>query len=152
MCTDTPTLLMIKFQSFQEGKNLCVSWPCHRRWCLLIFIIFRYYKMWYNTEEKCMGHLHICLYKSEIVASKRVYNWLNRSHANNLKFLFFQQPDSCFIDGVCYRRGDQSSTEQVCDPSLSRNDWSVVKTVKGILSLRQKLLSGGGGGRTMSRI
>ncbi|XP_056012794.1 von Willebrand factor D and EGF domain-containing protein-like [Ostrea edulis] len=43
-----------------------------------------------------------------------------------------QNPDSCFIDGVCYRRGDQSSTEQVCDPSLSRNDWSVVKTVKEI--------------------
>nr|XP_022324268.1 von Willebrand factor D and EGF domain-containing protein-like isoform X2 [Crassostrea virginica] len=41
-------------------------------------------------------------------------------------------PDSCFIDGICYRHGDQNGMNQVCDPSVSTNDWSVLKSVQEI--------------------
>nr|XP_034300143.1 von Willebrand factor D and EGF domain-containing protein-like [Crassostrea gigas] len=41
-------------------------------------------------------------------------------------------PDSCFIDGMCYRNGDQDSKGQVCDPSVSTVDWTYSKTVQEI--------------------
>lgn len=43
-----------------------------------------------------------------------------------------QKPDSCFIDGVCYRSGDQNGDNQVCDPAVSTNDWSFIKSVQEI--------------------
>nr|XP_034300140.1 von Willebrand factor D and EGF domain-containing protein isoform X3 [Crassostrea gigas] len=43
-----------------------------------------------------------------------------------------QKPDSCFIDGVCYRSGDQNRDNQICDPSVSTNDWSFIKSVQEI--------------------
>ncbi|XP_061164841.1 von Willebrand factor D and EGF domain-containing protein-like [Saccostrea echinata] len=43
-----------------------------------------------------------------------------------------QNPNSCFIDGMCYRNGDQNNKGQVCDPSTSTNDWTTSKTVQEV--------------------
>ncbi|XP_061164836.1 von Willebrand factor D and EGF domain-containing protein-like [Saccostrea echinata] len=41
-------------------------------------------------------------------------------------------PNSCFIDGMCQRSGDQNSKGEVCDPSISTNDWTPSKTVQEV--------------------
>ncbi|XP_056012796.1 von Willebrand factor D and EGF domain-containing protein-like isoform X1 [Ostrea edulis] len=43
-----------------------------------------------------------------------------------------QNPNSCFIDGVCYRHGDQNDKFQVCDPSVSTTNWTSSKTVQEV--------------------